>query len=285
MKTRLLNVPLLVMVVLSLRAQEYEPILKEGNEWSTLAVTVCGPQTPDRSMTFVNWLSGDTLVNGVSYTRVMKNVNGEGNSSLMALLREENGKVWRYQDGVHEVLLYDFTASVGDALFGDDSFVVDSISIEQIGGVDRRKLWFGLEYDFVGDPITVETWIEGIGSDLGLLCSGTYNVTGGYYRALCFHQNGELIWQNPEYDACIITTVEEIEDAGISIYPNPAKESMTIDGIGVSEVQVYNAIGQLVKTIQGTNEVNVSDMPEGVYVLHITDTEGVSYTERITVVR
>ena len=41
----------------------------------------------------------------------------------------------------------------------------------------------------------------------------------------------------------------------------------------------------LKKTVQNTNEIDVSDLSEGVYLLRITDAMGVSRRERITVAR
>ena len=265
------------------QAQEYVPMIQEGNEWCTLEAIVC-KDTEGHYNTLVNWLSGDTLINEVRFTKVMETLNGEGSPYQVALLREEDGKVWETYNGNSEILLYDFTANVGDSLvcgYGD-YFVLDSISIEQIGGVDRKKFWFGLEYDFTGEPYAMETWIEGIGSDLGLLYCGSYYFCGGYYRALCFHQDGELIWQNPEYDACVITSVEEINDKVISVYPNPAMEKVTIDGVEAAEVQVYNAFGQLVKTIRNSNEIPVAGLAERVYLVRIMDAEGKVYTNKIT---
>ena len=266
------------------QAQEYVPMIQEGNEWYTLDAIVC-KDTEGHYNTLVNWLSGDTLINEVRYTKVMETLNGEGTPYQVALLREEDGKVWETYNGNSEILLYDFTANVGDSLvcgYGD-YFVLDSISIEQIGGVDRKKFWFGLEYDFTGEPYAMETWIEGIGSDLGLLYCGSYYFCGGYYRALCFHQDGELIWQNPEYDACVITSVEEINDKVISVYPNPAMEIVTIDGVEASEVQVYNALGQLVKTVRDANEISVAGLAEGVYLVRIMDIEGKNHVTRVAV--
>lgn len=285
---RLITLVALLMMAggVTMQAQEYEPIIREGNEWYTLNAIVC-KDTEGHYNTFVNWLSGDTLINEVRYTKVMETLNGEGTPYQVALLREEDGKVWETYNGNSEILLYDFTANVGDSLvcgYGD-YFVLDSISIEQIGGVDRKKFWFGLEYDFTGEPYAMETWIEGIGSDLGLLYCGSYYFCGGYYRALCFHQDGELIWQNPEYDACVITSVEEINDKGISVYPNPAMEIVTIDGLEAAEVQIYNALGQLVKTVRDANEISVSELPQGVYLVRIADEEGKVFSAKMTVGR
>lgn len=268
------------------QAQDYVPMIQEGNEWYTLDAQVCSPQPLKGYNTLVHRIADDTLIDGVRYTKVIQTVNDVGTPTLAALLREEDGKVWeRYLYGSTDVLLYDFTANLGDSLvcgYGD-YFVLDSISIEQIGGVDRKKFWFGLEYDFIGDPYAMETWIEGIGSDLGLLFCGSYFFCGGYYRALCFHQNGELVWQNPEYNACLITDVEEIHDNELTVYPNPANNLVCINGVEAAEVRVYNAIGQMVKTVRGTNEIDVVDLAEGVYLVRIMDAEGNIYTNKIAV--
>ena len=69
----------------------------------------------------------------------------------------------------------------------------------------------------------------------------------------------------------------------ISVYPNPAKDFVRIEGAEAAKVQVYNALGQMVKTIQGSNEINVNDFAEGVYLLRITDVDGKVYTNKTTI--
>jgi hypothetical protein len=80
--------------------------------------------------------------------------------------------------------------------------------------------------------------------------------------------------------------VDENGDAtNVTVYPNPANGVVRIEGVEAEEVQVYNALGQLVKTVRGTNEVDVRELPEGVYLLHIHDKQGVSLTNRITITK
>lgn len=67
--------------------------------------------------------------------------------------------------------------------------------------------------------------------------------------------------------------------------PNPAKDRVIVEGIEAAEVQVYNALGQLVKTVQNANEINVSDLMEGIYLLRITVADGECYTNRVAVRR
>ena len=266
----------------TMQAQEYLPIAQKGYEWHTFETGIW------QINNYVNWCSGDTLIEDVRYMKIMGTLNN-GNPNLFTVLKEEDGKVWeRHLNTSVETLLYDFTASVGDTLcFGHpgNCFVLDSISMVQIGGIDRRKFWFGLEYDGSGNPRTKETWVEGIGSDYGLLWSGYYGVYDGWHCLLCFHQYGELVWQNPEYNTCSYPydAVEENKDSEIALYPNPVRDRVVIEGIEVAEVEVYNALGQIVKTFQGTNEISVADLPQGVYLLRIADTEEKVYTNKIMI--
>ncbi len=272
---------LLMMGGVTMQAQEYLPIAQKGNEWHTLSTTLFGYSN------YVNWCSGDTIIGDVRYMKIMGTLN-DGYPHLFTVLREEDGKVWkRHLNTSEETLLYDFTASVGDTLcFGEPgaSFVLDSISMVQIGDVDRRKFWFGLEYDGLGNPRAKETWVEGIGSDFGLLWSGYYGVYDGWHCLLCFHQYGELVWQNPEYNTCSYPydAVEENKDSEISVYPNPVRDRVVIEGIEAVEIQVYNTLGQVVKSERNSNEISVEGLAEGVYLVRIMDAEGKVYTNKIT---
>ena len=60
----------------------------------------------------------------------------------------------------------------------------------------------------------------------------------------------------------------------VTVYPNPTNDKIIIEGIKPTEVQVYNTLGQLVKTIQNSNEINVSDLPKGIYMLQVKDACG-----------
>jgi hypothetical protein len=71
----------------------------------------------------------------------------------------------------------------------------------------------------------------------------------------------------------------------INVYPNPASETVHIEGIEADEVRIYNGLGQMVKTVQYANEINVSDLPEGIYLMRITTTDGKSHTNRIAMKR
>ena len=77
--------------------------------------------------------------------------------------------------------------------------------------------------------------------------------------------------------------IEEERDTKISVFPNPTNGKLLIEGILPDKVQVYNALGQVVKTVRETNEIDLSGLMEGVYLLRITDADGKVYTNKITI--
>ena len=88
-----------------------------------------------------------------------------------------------------------------------------------------------------------------------------------------------LVWTDGEcWD-----DVEEDAVESVSLYPNPASDIVRVEGITAAEVQVYNALGQMVKTVRDSNEISVAGLSEGVYLLRITDADGKVYMNKITV--
>ena len=75
------------------------------------------------------------------------------------------------------------------------------------------------------------------------------------------------------------------DETGVAISPNPANGVVRIEGVEAAEVLVYNALGQVMRTVRKTNEVDLSGLVDGVYLVRITDMKGISYTDRISVVR
>ena len=66
------------------------------------------------------------------------------------------------------------------------------------------------------------------------------------------------------------TGVDENGESVLGLYPNPAKEMVRIEGIATnSEVEFYNALGMLVKTVNANagQEINVGDLAAGLYLI------------------
>lgn len=84
-----------------------------------------------------------------------------------------------------------------------------------------------------------------------------------------------------------ITAVNEPESVAevLFVYPNPATGLIYIEGVEVAQVQLFNTLGQKVKTVLGNNEVNVDDLPQGMYLLRIMAADGTSHVVRVAVSR
>ena len=68
------------------------------------------------------------------------------------------------------------------------------------------------------------------------------------------------------------------------IYPNPVKDILQIQNInGEFSYKIYNVTGKLLKTTnnQISNNINISDLITGTYILEVTNSEGVKSTNKI----
>lgn len=145
----------------------------------------------------------------------------------------------------------------------------------------------------------------------------TDNVDNGSLTGYRVYRNGELIKEIPysflthftdteftretdvEYcvtamygdeeseSVCATATITGIGDTAtnddIPVLPNPTNGLILIEGATVAEVLVYNTIGQLVKTVGNTNEIDMCHLPEGMYFLRITAKDGRLHVGKITV--
>lgn len=83
--------------------------------------------------------------------------------------------------------------------------------------------------------------------------------------------------------ASITGVAEERGNDGVTVLPNPTNGHVHIEGARGAEVMVYNAIGQLVKTVQDTNEIDLKGLPKGMYLLRIIDENGAIATKKVVV--
>ena len=113
-----------------------------------------------------------------------------------------------------------------------------------------------------------------------------YKLVAFYYDADCYSAPARSKYNEFEYFVRVYWSVDgmaETEAGRVEVYPNPASETLRVEGLEATEIQVYNALGQLVKETHGSNEVNVNGLPEGLYLLRITDTEGIKHVARVAV--
>ena len=81
--------------------------------------------------------------------------------------------------------------------------------------------------------------------------------------------------------ACITDVTETISN--LSIYPNPVKNVLNIEGSYIS-VDIIDVSGKVVLSSEATKNINVSELSNGVYLLNINTENGIS-TQKITITK
>lgn len=108
-----------------------------------------------------------------------------------------------------------------------------------------------------------------------------YTDEGGEYLWVCsmideepgtYVQQDETVYDNNFYKAVKVyvpfMSVEENEMTiveNINIFPNPAQGSFTVKLDNTANVNIYNAVGQIVKTYNNVETITVNDLQAGVY--------------------
>lgn len=75
----------------------------------------------------------------------------------------------------------------------------------------------------------------------------------------------------------IFDNVVEKTNLNVSIYPNPAKDMVSLTNVEGCTIEIYNILGQIVLTQVATSaleSVNISDLTTGSYIIRITNENG-----------
>lgn len=75
------------------------------------------------------------------------------------------------------------------------------------------------------------------------------------------------------------------EENGTTVYPNPANEKVTVNAQGteIKRIVLLNTSGQIILDQSNVNELNVSQVPSGIYFLRSTTTNGEFSVEKIEI--
>ena len=215
--------------------------------------------------------STDTVsINGTQYVQgVPHGKYGSLYGYMRFYFREEvaTGRLYRYFPiyDEEEVLLCDMSLTVGDTFEYYDGWEMRQVTVESVSFDNGRKVihfpdsYYG-HYLVFHEGLFPSFYPIGFIDDFG--CDSFL---------LCEYKDGEQVFENPEYNTCYIdeTSVQEQDLQHVSLYPNPAKGKVIIEGIQPAEVQVFNALGQLMKTVRDANEINISNLKQGVYFVSI----------------
>lgn len=247
----------------------------KAQTWHIMGEYIWSPPHPTGTYEETHYQAEDVMINGMEYHTIY--IQGQG--ELLGAYRNEGNQVyyckWNGSDYEEEVILYDYDLEEGDFFNDEDPHPMEVTSIYTITdfyGVTRKVF----EFSFIGLEEETEFWIEGIGSSKGFVNSCNYTPTndGAIFHLLCYHVGDELIYINPEYNSCDIDEIEESDsENGLNLYPNPANSTVKIanaDHFTINKIEVIDLLGRTVARIENNDEIDVSALPKGQYVVKIT---------------
>ena len=119
---------------------------------------------------------------------------------------------------------------------------------------------------------------------IGLYVEEAYAGASGYSTVF---YNFSLEWLTDGNDTFDPTGVadNQIQTESLKVYPVPASSFVTIEAEGMKTVNIYNALGQLVKTVSVNNasevRLDVSEWTSGVYLVEVMDANGMKKSGRL----
>jgi hypothetical protein len=119
--------------------------------------------------------------------------------------------------------------------------------------------------------------------------SNSVNTNNGAWNVYPFFASGNMIISDEDRGFFLVKSsslgINEADDLGFSMYPNPSNNNLTIKSANnpLTTVEIYNVTGQRVLNFnfsQSISEImDVSNLTSGVYLVRIND----SITKRLIV--
>ncbi|MDD3860010.1 MAG: T9SS type A sorting domain-containing protein [Bacteroidales bacterium] len=178
-----------------------------GTEWS-IGNFSPHPTLP-REMIFMK-LTGDTIINDIIYYTVYENdyhFSDEDKGELAAFVRLSDYKLYLRTLSGLEWKVFDYSLEYEDyaylSIYDGTSITVEVCGYNTVNIFGhQRKKWelCRIDEDYSGQC----SWIEGIGPSSGILYANflMLDLCGANYCLICAHLDGELIYQNPDYNFC-----------------------------------------------------------------------------------
>lgn len=247
------------------------------------------------------WFDGDTIIENKYYKKVYLQYHDSiadfTKASYYAAVREDTigEKIYCIQtyDGV-ERLLADFSLKKGEdtevwSFFPTpySSPWIADVYVEEVDSVlinneYRKRLKIS--------NIQGEYWIEGIGSTCGLFSPyvGVADI-GETTFLLCVEVNDVLYYQAPYTNTCYYSPpigvgINEVDRQYLKIYPTIADNRLIVETDNLDSFNRYEILNtqglSIQKGILNTNEINISDMPNGFYFLLLHSEDGLPYLSK-----
>ncbi len=271
----------LILITVSVQnyAQEFAPV---GAIWHYTQGTYNPNITSFKTFESIS----DTTINGMLCSKMIE-IERELDTTkvIYHYMYSQNDSVFFFaQNDFH--LLYDFGANAGDTIILDYfptydgtylKMIIDSTGTIMVSNQERK-----IQYITCGDGIVIEFGnhvIEGIGNTSFMfpLLDGSRD---GPLR--CYQDNDTDLflslfhpYNGWSHQGCeeIITGIKDTKsNENISIYPNPAKNNISIKNIDrETTFKILNINGDIIihGIISESNEINIEDLSKGIYLIEL----------------
>lgn len=306
MEKKFIIITCLVFLSISVISQEYKyiPFPDSNCIWSEKYTHAWNSGLQPTFYTYALF-DEDTIINSIVYNQLFllyDTVIAKDNATYIGAIREDSShRIFFLGDGHFcgigtqpnengEIILYDFSADVGDtirnALFAlpDEYLIVKEIDTVEYPSGARRVFHF--------EPIWWTHWIEGIGNERGLLYySGDRPFDGTYSDLICCKINDTLAFLHTDYSDCydFDTSVQGGKEiTGPGVYPNPVISESQLELSNTFDIlEIYNINGSMILQSQVSGmdyyTINSIHFNQGIYWYRIFSLKGLFRSGRFVV--
>jgi Secretion system C-terminal sorting domain len=319
MRYGFLSVLLLIVFAGEGLSQNYRPLPGAGAAWQLVARNFYSPTYNTFTYYYleVPSVNPDTSIQTNVYHKLVEHSFYSPTGSYIGGFRSDStGKTWWFPVGDStEYLLMDLNVQQGDTVYdvfsynewgqaGLTDFCIDSVGFIFIDSAPHKKVYIRpVQSNFT------QLWLEELGSFNGFLNKASITgLTFGFENYLCIsfddtiRYTGDsiylvdlnfLYWPDSFQTSAgtcplyFMTVTGEVETEGTALrfYPNPATTSLTLEPTTnePQQFRITNASGQLVlsQNIQGRTAVDVSHLPEGLYIAELETPQGIVHQKLI----
>lgn len=211
----------------------------------------CGGTTNYGTSMTASQMQSEDFVNQLNEEEVLTFVMDNGSNNGYPILALYAIKIYEATDVTTHSVKLSADIHAGNITFSRVCFEISNMDMTFFKTVD------------VDTDGYVETIVDDLADDTAYqFCMMTY-VDGSVFQVsalLCF---------TTEFDG-----ITELNSPTVLIYPNPTSDFIHIDCRDVpwcvsTPITIYSLEGKLIKTVEGTNVVDVRDLDEGVYLINI----------------
>ena len=244
----------------------------------------------DGSGLIENWetktWSGDTTINGQTYTRVFNDPNMVG-------VRQDipNEKIYYVDDlGVEHDASFDQSAQPGDTILVSSAFKNLNMFSEAVGGaVDDTAVVQSIDSMLIGSSYHKTLFFNIITNGMffqgtyicGVSCTGATTSISSAFDIACYYVEGQQ-YIGSSFNPYCTAGVEELTEKNVRIYPNPSDGVFFIDydkTASLLEVHLLDLTGKRINDFNKNNAeigYEISKLPSGTYLVELVFESGIS---------